>query len=455
MKWVFAALLLAMGLLCIPAQRGLHDPIPPGKTRLVWITDDNPVRKQQIELFNQLHPHIDLKIDPTNAGMEKVIVQSLAGVGPDLFDCYNGFQLEAYVRAGIAADITQDMLDLGIDVGKIIWPAVAVTNITGGRVYGFPGNAAADAIFYNKDIFDRMGIPYPGRQMTWDELVAVAQRLTVRDENGRATQFGFLTDWWKWQDLAMMWGARMFSDDGTRCIIDSPEAIAAVECLHSLIYKHKVMPSPVEEASASQGGWGSGTIAFFNGGKGAMAFGGRWWLCTLRDNKDLRLGVTLAPFGPGRVYRGYGRSTLVSANTKHRKEALEFMAHLAGPAYNQLINDQADAVGPVAKYCAGERFLHNPEYPEETYNDLWAEAMDLGVPDEVSPYVNGNLANRILGKQLDLVKNDQKSPADALKAAAAEINEQIDAARGVGIARGEGSARGERTARADGTGGGA
>ena len=28
-------------------------------------------------------------------------MQSLAGVGPDLFDCYAGYQLTAYVKAGV------------------------------------------------------------------------------------------------------------------------------------------------------------------------------------------------------------------------------------------------------------------------------------------------------------------------------------------------------------------
>ncbi|MBI5833224.1 MAG: sugar ABC transporter substrate-binding protein [Armatimonadetes bacterium] len=436
MKWVFAGAFVLLCLLAIPAYRGSHDPVTAGKTRIVWISDDNPVRKGQIELFNKTHPSIELKIDPTNAGMEKVIVQSLAGVGPDLFDCYNPFQLSAYVRAGIAADITDDMLKAGVDVGKIIWPAVKVTCVRDERAYGFPCNAACDAVWFNKKLFEEARIPYPDHQMTWDELIALAKRLTVREADGRAKQFGLLCDWWQWQSFIAMWGGSIFSADGSQCVVDSPEAIAAVQFLHDLIYVHKVMPSPADEASATQGGWGSGTISFFSGDKGAMAFGGRWWLCTLRMSKDLRSGVMPAPFGPGGVYRGYGRSTLVSANSKNRAAALEFMKYLAGPDYNQLLNDQGDALAPVPAYCQGERFLHNPEYPQETDNQVWADAMAKGVPDQVSPYVNGNLANRILTKQLDLVKNDQKTAADALRSAAKRINEEIAKGRAMAAAAG-------------------
>jgi hypothetical protein len=52
-----------------------------------------PFRRAQIAPFNAQYPELNLVLDPNNYEMQKVIVQSLAGVGPDLFDCYNGFQL--------------------------------------------------------------------------------------------------------------------------------------------------------------------------------------------------------------------------------------------------------------------------------------------------------------------------------------------------------------------------
>jgi multiple sugar transport system substrate-binding protein len=223
-----------------------------------------------------------------------------------------------------------------------------------------------------------------------------------------------------------MWGGHVYNEDGSRCTVDSPEAIEAVKFLHDLIYVHHVMPSPVEETMAAGGGWGSGTITFFSGAKGAMAIGGRWWLCTLRQTPGLRLGAVPCPYGPGKVYRGYGRATLMNSGGKHKKEALEFLQYLAGPDYNQLLNDQADALAPVKAYCQGDRFLHNPAHPEEDYNATWREVMDSSVPDRVSPYVNGNVANRILNKQLDLVKGDLKTAEDALHDAARLVNAEID-----------------------------
>ena len=69
----------------------------------------------------------------------------------------------------------------------------------------------------------------------------------------------------------------LYTEDGTRCVVDSPQVLAGVQFMHDLIYRYRVMPGPVEEAAmATQGGWGSGTITLFGGAKAAMALGGRW-----------------------------------------------------------------------------------------------------------------------------------------------------------------------------------
>src|SRR5579885_1994800 len=94
---------------------------PAGKTPLIWTSDDNPLRKEQMALFNKEHPKVDLQLDPMNQGIEKVIVQSLAGVGPDLLDCRDANQLAAYVKAGIALDVTDELKSRGIDVKSQTW----------------------------------------------------------------------------------------------------------------------------------------------------------------------------------------------------------------------------------------------------------------------------------------------------------------------------------------------
>jgi multiple sugar transport system substrate-binding protein len=425
MRRFFLGALLVLALMSLAAWKLQPPPAAAGKIPLVWVSDDNPARREQMALFNRLHPEIELRLDPNNTGVEKVIVQSLAGVGPDLFDSYGGLQLSAYVKSEVAWDVTDDLKRLGVDVGGV-WPAARPCIEYEGRVYGFPTNVASDALWFNKDVFDEEGIPYPKGPWTWEEFIPLAQRLTRRDSSGRPQLFGLLTEFSRWQAFVWQWGGRLYSEDGTRCVIDSPEAIAGIQFLRDLVYKHRVMPSPVEEAAmATQGGWGTGTITLFGGGRSATAIGGRWWLCTLRGNAGLRLGAVEAPHGPKRVFHAYPRATLINRASPHRKEALLFLKYMSERPYNELINHQADALAPVVRYCETPLYLHDPAFPNEDFNRVWLETMRRSVPDQVSPFVSGQAATRIMTKQLDLVKADQKSPADAMRTAAREINVEI------------------------------
>ncbi|MCX7799574.1 MAG: sugar ABC transporter substrate-binding protein, partial [Fimbriimonadales bacterium] len=352
MKLAFAVIGLVLVLLSIYAYKSLPDPNPPGKTRLVWVTDNNPVRAEQVALFNRLNPDLELVIDPANTDQQKVIVQSIGGVGPDLFDTYGRESAEAYVASGIAWDITDEMLKAGIDVPKIIWPVAVPSCVVNGRVYGFPCNVNANAIWFNKDVFDRAGVPYPKPGWTWDEFIETAKKLTIRDERGRAKQFGLYWDWNATRDLIYQHGGRYFNETATVCTLDTPEAIAGMRLSHDLMYRHRIAPTPNEEAALStQGGWGSGGITFLMSGRVAMAYGGRWWLNLMRKQKGLRLGVVEIPYAKERVTVGGARCTFVNKNSPNREKALRFIKFLASREYNELLNDQADALAPVMEHC--------------------------------------------------------------------------------------------------------
>ena len=179
---------------------------------------------------------------------------------------------------------------------KETWPAVIPLVKYEGRVYGVATNVATDAVWFNKAIFDKCGAPSPKSSWKWPQLIALANQLTRRDDRGRIIQYGILIDWTAWPHFVLQHGGNLFDPDGVRCVIDSPEAVAGIQLMHDLIYKYRVCPTPAEESSMStKGGYGCGPINQFDAGKGAMAVGGRWWLCTLRLYKNLRLGAVEMP----------------------------------------------------------------------------------------------------------------------------------------------------------------
>jgi multiple sugar transport system substrate-binding protein len=59
----------------------------------------------------------------------------------------------------------------------------------GGRQLCMPQNVSSLAVYYNRDLFEKYGVPEPKAGWTWNEFVATAAQLT-RDANGRVVSGG-------------------------------------------------------------------------------------------------------------------------------------------------------------------------------------------------------------------------------------------------------------------------
>lgn len=427
MRSSFICIFVFLGLMSVAAWVTTPRYGMDGKTTLNWATDDGPGRKEQTELFNKLHPTLHLRVDPANIGVEKVIVQCNAGVGPELIDCYNASQLTAFVKSGVAWDVTDEMKRAGINYTKEAWPLVFASTMYNGRVYAAPTNAANMGLWFNKDCFDKLHMAYPKGAYTWKEFLPIAQRLTVTSGDGRVKQYGLTVDWFITYPMFIhQWGGSVYSPDGSRCTLDSKECIDAIQFMYDLVYKYKVAPNPAQESAMSTvGGWNTSQITLFAEGRVATSIGGRWWLCTLRSFKDLRAGVIECPHGRYRVFPGFSRSVLINKNSPRRQQAFEFLKYLFSEDYNNLTNRQADGLAAVKRFSYTDKFLHDPKYPNEDYNAIWRDTMAYSVQSDSSPFVNGYIADRIITKQLDLVRCNNKTVKDALRSAAADINKEI------------------------------
>jgi len=116
---------------------------------------------------------------------------------------------------------------------------------------------------------------------------------------------------------------------------------------------------------------------------------------------------------------------MINLKSPRREQALDFLKYMAGREYNELINHQADGLGPVKTFADTERFLHDPAFPEEDSNQVWRDVMALGAPQETCEFINGAVADRIINEQLDLMRNNQKTAEVAMKAVALQINDEI------------------------------
>lgn len=471
MKHVLAVVLVVLVVMSILAALLEPPDEAKGRTALTWVSDNNPARVEQIENFNRLFPDCFLRLDPNNTGVQKIIVQACSGIGPDIIDVYGIRQLQTYVDAGVLLDVTEIAIQRGFDPTKT-YPKARPMLMMDGRQYCYPCNVNVDIIIYNKNLFDKYDVPYPptDRVITWTEFIEkYAAPLTVR-RPGKAMPecFGFCND--SWEELIYQAGGSFFTPDGTRCVVDSPQAIEAVQFHRDLMHRFNVSPNPIQrEGLSSEGGWGQGWINFFGSQRIASIKIGKWSLIRLRrfqsdqrelfrkrhpdvvipsdpeecrrwhrkwmnersDPQDLppiRLGAMHVPRFEGREPAVVldCRSAAINKLSPNRDKAVNFLAYLAGETYCQTINDGADALPGNPEFATLER-QRNPEWPgEDDLHDLTNKAVAWGVTREVSPYIDGATTYRFIGAQIERIEADPSTDvAQAMRIAAQDVNREI------------------------------
>ncbi|NLX04824.1 MAG: sugar ABC transporter substrate-binding protein [Phycisphaerae bacterium] len=397
-----------------------------GRTRLVWVTDGSPARCDQVAIFNRLHPGVSLTTDPGNLYMEKIIVQSLAGVGPDVFDVAGRYVLYGFVEADIALDLTDIAAEEGFGP-EATWVSVVDAMRINGRQYSFPAAVNADVIFYNKAIFDRYGVPYPPKEWTWEEFVDTGRRLTRRSSDGRGYEcLGVMGI--HWYELVLQAGGTMYSRDGTLCSLDSPEALEAIRFYYDLSHTHHILPTPDDEAMISgAGGERANFLSLFGTERLAMVRAGRWAMAAFRDYPELRgkIGVVHLPHRRRKVSVIWARTCAINRYSRHRDEAVKLLRFLASEPYSLAVLESGDSLPPRPEFAERPEFLVDPQRPEEGFNAVFAEAVARGQVPEVSPLVNPLSALEPVHEQIDLMHSGVKTPEEAFVAAAAQVNRMI------------------------------
>jgi multiple sugar transport system substrate-binding protein len=129
------------------------------------------------------HPNIKLNIIQSGTGTT-LTDQIASGNAPDIVFTFNG-RLATYQDKGILYDMTPLLKTYQFDLNRFEPQMItdAKVSSTNGELYGIPYSRNFHAFYYNKDIFDKFGVPYPQDGLTWDQTLELAKKLT-RMEGG-------------------------------------------------------------------------------------------------------------------------------------------------------------------------------------------------------------------------------------------------------------------------------
>ncbi|GAA3413536.1 ABC transporter substrate-binding protein [Paenibacillus hodogayensis] len=85
---------------------------------------------------------------------------------------------------GLQYDLTELINKYNVDLNRFE-PGLLQTfrEVSGeGKLYGLPESTNPHVMFYNKDLYDKFGVPYPKNGMTWDEAYEMSRKLTSFQE---------------------------------------------------------------------------------------------------------------------------------------------------------------------------------------------------------------------------------------------------------------------------------
>lgn len=138
------------------------------------IFTDQDIQKVMMQAVKAKYPEITLRI--VNDKIEDMIA---SGSPPDMVALSHS-QLANYKSLDLPDDLRTWIKQRNIDLTSLDPVVMNAIKDFGpsGEIFGLPFGMNHGALIYNKDIFDKFGLPYPKDSLTWEEVVEMNRRLT-------------------------------------------------------------------------------------------------------------------------------------------------------------------------------------------------------------------------------------------------------------------------------------
>ena len=382
------------------------------------------------EEFMRLNPDVEVVYEVvTNAGYdEKVSASILARRTPDLMKDLV-FRKEWAERGllepiddFLAPEDVEDWYDYALGGGKIK-----------DKHYIFPwnnsNNGMGNAMLLNPAIFAERGVDLPAlpnRTWTFDEFLEAAKKLSY-DSDGDGVNDHFAlsfaaTDLLNSTAWLHIFGGRMFNEDETEVIINSPEGIAGLQFMVDAMYEYEIAPKGAEGMGIYD------VIGLFHQGRTAMGYGGPYEIGRIdRYVKEGQLqdafDVHIAPYphlpevGQVSHHTSGGFIVFKQDDPVKREKVMEFA--------NFLTNFENTASLKTLLYVTARKSVNEVIYEDSKFADevsVYMNAIDNGVPYFGSLDINFSLANPFLQAAFEAAFSRTKTPQEALDEFAREAN---------------------------------
>ncbi|MBL8161852.1 MAG: sugar ABC transporter substrate-binding protein [Anaerolineae bacterium] len=326
---------------------------------LRWRT--RPDNQAEIDVYSAASATIDeawdgvtLVYEPggsEGAGYQDVLISEIeAGTAPDVF-WIPGTDVARFAKSGLIlnlADLAAEDADFNAADFYAGPMGFLQTSIAEGEdaLWGLPRDVSAFAIYYNADLFDEAGLPYPGGDdWNWERFAEAAN--AINDLGDDIVGFGMNAWWANWGYFINSAGSSFFNEDYTGCGLNNEATVVGLEAAKGLFDSGAALP------------WGTDSEPPFLAGQLGMFMNGRWATPGTIANADFNWNVAPLPVGPS------GKATnwlfwgayVVNANTAHPAEAWDLVTRLTSAEIQGQIASLGANIPSRATEAAIELFL--------------------------------------------------------------------------------------------------
>jgi multiple sugar transport system substrate-binding protein len=218
-----------------------------------------------------------------------------------------------------------------------------------------PQNISSLVVYYNKDMFQEAGVPFPKEGWKWDDMVATAKKLTRdTDGDGKTDVHGLGIEASLIRIAPFVWsnGGELVDDteSPTRFTLDTPEAQVALERFLQLHATDKVTPNEEEVESEDD-------ETRFQNGRLAMVLSSRRATPTFRTIQDFDWDIAALPQHAEQAGILHSDAYCLTKASENKDAAWSFMEYALGPEGAPVVAESGRTVPSLKSVAESDAFL--------------------------------------------------------------------------------------------------
>lgn len=380
------------------------------------------IRQQSERVFRAAQPNIT--IDFQGAGVDgadylaKMIALTVAGTGPDIV--YSGlWAMPSMAAKNISRPIDDLVKADGSfkpgDFFDVHWNAWKFD----GKQRAVPWQGGPLVSYYNKDLFAAAGAAVPtDASWTWDAWRDAGNKLKRTMATGtHGGDARWPTELGNWQPWIYDSGGEILDKAMTKCLLDSPKALAGFQTMADFIHRDQIAPRPQDAAGQTNRQHFMNSryaiIILNRQGSSAEGFIQPW------------VAVAPLPKGPaGRFsqspFDGFG----MGSGTKEPVAAWEVLKFRTGDALRRALHSQGWGGVPAIKATATSQEYLNEKLPPE-WNKLFVDSMSIVRLPPPTPKWSD--VEPLVTQVYEQIQRGDVAPAAAMKELVPRVNALLQA----------------------------